>query len=305
MKAASLLHRGLVLLLGLAMLPEVAVSEIRRRPADECLRPDTEKITEVMRDKMAAGQKIEEAELKFYKKVSGCVPYQVNFVSTLTKVAAGVTTTITGRGTIVILLASDPGKPDYTLTSGPEDPSVAMAWSGVTMSGGACSYTITSAPATPFSFWLGLKAGAGGTVDLVVTPSDNDMHQVKIKCPQGSGPTMPTAIFSAAWVGLHGEGETVAPPPTAAAVNLDMAALALQFKDRQPSPEELKALMRKMVPDADAQIAAARDNFMISMQASSGARVAHHTINRTVPLGFNQGTVHEQTVIEVVRVGSQ
>lgn len=302
-----------------------------------CLRPDVEKTKEVLRSAMARGADAAGDVEEVQKEIDGCTFYTITFVSSLNVVSDAPTEgsrKITGRGAITFGLTTDMSEPDYDLTSGPAELTAPIFWSGAEiMPGNNCTVSIVALPYTAFSFWLGVKGGADPNVAVQITPSGDEMHFTKTKCPHPAGGRSVEVpgrdvIFTPAWMALHGHGGSAAGQPGVPAqptmdiekmkaaaqqqpAMMDMKKLqemADRAKGKELSPAEMMAMMKEVVPDAELMVEAARNNFMIKMPGDCTADtggVVRCSITRTVRLPDGKGTtqnITESTEITIARV---
>lgn len=302
-----------------------------------CLRVDVEKTKEVLRDATARGAGAASDVEEVQKEIDGCTFYTITFVSSVNVVSdvpGEGSRKITGRGTITFGLTTDMSEPDFDLTSGPAELTAPIFWSAAEIvPGNNCTVSIVALPYTAFSFWLGVKGGVDPNVAVQIVPSGGEMHPIRKKCPHPAGgrsvevPGFET-IFSPAWIALHGDGSSVAAQPGVqpqAMMDIEkMKADALQqppmmdmkklqemadrAKGKDMSPAEMMAMMKEVVPDAEMQVEAARDNFMVKMPgdcANGVGGTVRCSIKRTVTLPDGKGTtqnITESTEITIARV---
>ncbi len=254
----------------------------------------------------------------------GCkVPeFRVHFESTITTIyggGAGGSTAITGKGDVVLKLVANGSDPDYDVTSGPDQTNGLISWSGVSLTPGAatgCQAAILSSPPTKFGFLLSVGAGEQQTLALEVVP-EPDKHSVRKKCRSPAGQLVVAPVetmagtFSGGWIALHGEGEgtaALAPPQMPSAGDMEkmknMAEAMQKAHDESPSEQvdmaQMQEMMKMMVPDADARLAAARKNFVLSMPGvcTAGASgLATCTVKQTRKTSAAEFT--ENTVITI------
>lgn len=189
-----------------------------------CLRPDVSKNVANLKAAMAkpgtageAGQEVAEV----MKPVAGCTYYKVTLVSKMTvedTEIQGVTSTISGQGSITFGLAPDDAMAGYDFTSGVQDLTAPMYWTrgSALITRPGCIVTTVELPYTPFAFWLGVTQSPTLKVGVRITPDGADLHNIATRCkdPMGKWHDLPPsqeAIFSPAWTRLHGEGKSAAP----------------------------------------------------------------------------------------------
>lgn len=307
--------------------------------AHGCLRPDVEKTKELMRKAMEKGTPADDV-VEVQKEVKGCTAYTITFQSAVNIVSlapTGGTRKIAGKGIITFGLTTDPSEPEYGLTSGPSELTAPIYWSGAEITrGNKCVVRIIALPYSAFSFWLGVKSGPQPKASVQISPSGDESHVTMTKCPKPTGGwtnEIPgrEQIFSPAWTALHAQGMGVAAGlagPTPQAMDpAKMQAMAAQapgqgmdmkkmqemadkLKGKEPTPENMAEIMKVMgqvVPDADKQVEAARNNFTFKMPGDcvpAGALLATCIINRTVTLPDGLGTtqtITESTVITIAK----
>ncbi|MBC7790784.1 MAG: hypothetical protein H7Z74_12620 [Anaerolineae bacterium] len=305
-----------------------------------CLRPDVEKSKEAIRKAMQSGKEDEAVEVQ--KEVKGCIPYTITFQSAVSVISTsppGGTRKITGRGSITFGLTSDPSEPEFDLTSGPSELTAPVYWTDAAITvNNKCIVRTIALPYSAFSFWLGVKSGARPQVATQISPAGDELHATFTKCPKPYGGWTNEVpgrdmIFSPAWTALHAQGMNAlagaAPTPMgpqgmdmkkmeamaaqAPGQGMDMKkmqAMADKLKGKDPTPEDMAEMMKAMgqvVPNADKQLEAARNNFRFKMPGDcvpAAGLLARCTINRTVTvpdgLGTNQ-TITESTVITIAK----
>lgn len=304
-----------------------------------CLRPDLEKSKEALRKAMASGADADYDSVMVLEEVDGCVFYTVTFVSSVVVVSdvpGEGSRKISGRGAITFGLSSDVSEPDYELTSGPADLTAPIFWSGAEITpGNNCTVTVAARPFTAFSFWLGIRNGAEPHVAVQITPAGDEAHPTKKKCPTPTGRSIEVPgreqIFTPAWMALHGQGGSAADQAgVAAQPGMDIAALTAQAKaqsaqpspmtdieklkamadkakGKEPSPTEMMAMMREVVPDLDQQVEAARHNFRLEMPGDCAAGAGgtfRCSVKRTIRLPDGKGTtqnITESTEITIAK----
>ncbi len=307
-----------------------------------CLRPDVEKTKEAIRKSMQSSGKQDEV-VEVQKEVKGCTPYTITFQSAVSVISTsppGGTRRITGRGSITFGLTSDPSEPEFDLTSGPSELTAPIYWTDAAITvNNKCIVRIMALPYSAFSFWLGVKSGASPQVATQISPAGDEMHPTMTKCPKPMGGWTNEVpgrdmIFTPVWTALHAQGMSAiagaAPSPMgpkgmdmkkmeamaaqAPGQGMDMKkmqAMADKLKGKDPTPEDMAEMMKAMgqvVPDADKQMEAARNNFRFKMPGdcvpAGGAQLARCTINRTVTVPDGLGTtqtITESTVITIAK----
>ena len=251
---------------------------------------------------------------------------------------------LVGGGTTTLSLAPDVSEPDYLATTGPVEATGSITFSSVQMNkGNGCITTVQSSDSmNDAAFWLGIATQPSVKLALQIVPG-TEVHSVVTKCKNPATGAWVVAIrkekveglFVAAWSALHGSGAAMpavlptAGPPTTAQVaqlqqmqqasplnpaNMNMAALqamAEQLRNAPPSEAtgaSLGAMMRTVVPNADEQVEAARNNFMLVVPGPGCAldptSLAVCVIARTVTVPDNLGatqTITERTEIRFSR----
>lgn len=185
-----------------------------------CLRPDAAKNAKLVKDAIAnktAGDPVE-----VLRPVAGCTYYQVTLVSKLSiedTEVIGVTSTISGKGTITFGLAPDDAMAGYDFTSGVQDLTAPVYWDrgSALITRPDCIVTTVELPYTLFAFWLGVTSSPTLKVGVRVTPADQDLHSIATRCKDPLGrwrdlPPAKEAIFAPAWTKLHGEGKSAVAP---------------------------------------------------------------------------------------------
>ena len=301
-----------------------------------CLRVDSVKTTEAMRAAAAKGTPAEDVD-EVMKEAQGCTTYTIVFQSSVNIVSHGPgagTSKISGTGSITFGLNADPSEPEWDLTSGPNDLTAPVYWSGAEITQGKCIVRLIPLPFTQFDFTLRVKSGAEPKVSMFVSPAGDEAHVTMTKCPMITGGyTKETPgrapIFSPAWIWLH---SNAAKGPMAASTDMEsmrkmasqpqkpipgqgidmekMMAMAEKMKSNPQSTEnsaELLKAMKGVVPDADKQIEEVRNNFVFKMPGdcvAAGALLTRCTINRTVTVPDGKGatqTIAEATVITIAK----
>ncbi len=190
----------------------------------ECYRPDVAQNKALMQKAMATGKDVDPKDQeRARKKTAGCTFYQITLVSTVTiedTEVPGITSTISGRGSITLGLAPDMGEAGYDFTSGIDDLTAPIYWTrgSARITKPDCEITIAELPYTLFAFWLGVTTSGTSKVAVAITPSGNELHDINTRCKDqfGRWHNVPAgqkeSIFAPAWIALHGEGKnTVAP----------------------------------------------------------------------------------------------
>jgi hypothetical protein len=217
---------------------------------------------------------------------------------------AGVSSTIKGQGSITFGLAPGSGGSDYDFDSGVDDLTAPIYWErgSALITKPDCIVTTVELPHTLFGFWLGVRASGIGVRITPAGDELHDLA-TRCKDPMGKWHDLPPskeAILTPAWIRMHGEGRlkgpqtadqkalikysnqvgkgNAAPPkvssPTGGAIDMQklmamdpakLAEMAEKMKSGNPADmAQMKQLMEGIVPNADAHLAAARDNFMFS-----------------------------------------
>ncbi len=297
----------------------------------DCLRTDVEKTTELLRKAMEKTPPEEVVEVQ--KKIAGCIYYQITLqskVSVLDNEVPGVSSTIMGAGSITFGLAPDVSEPEYALTSGTRDLTAPIYWvqESALISRPNCEVATVVAPYTGFAFWLGVTSTPAPKVAVRIVPDDHDLHAIATRCKDPLGrwtPAIPgrEAIFSPAWIKLHGHGEATTSPtasPQPPAMDLGniaamdpgkIQAMAEKMKANPTDMTDLMKLMKQVVPNADQLLEAARNNFMFKAPGrwcvTDPVLVARCTISDTVKFADRTGygtlkTIIESTVITIEKV---
>lgn len=185
-----------------------------------CLRPDVAKNTQLVKDAIANKSAADPVEV--LRPVAGCTYYQVTLVSKMTiedTEVAGVTSTISGKGTITFGLAPDNAMAGYDFTSGVQDLTAPIYWDrgSALITRPNCIVTTVELPHTLFAFWLGVTSSQTPKVGVRISPADQDLHSIATRCkdPVGKWHDLPPgkeAIFAPAWIKLHGEGKSKVAP---------------------------------------------------------------------------------------------
>lgn len=190
-----------------------------------CLRPDVGKNIANIKTAMAEPRKPGEAPQEVteaQKNVAGCTYYMVTLASTMTIVdteVPGVTSTISGKGSITFGLAPDDAMAGYDFTSGVQDLTAPIYWDkgSARITRPDCIVTTVELPYTLFAFWLGVTPGPVQKIGVRIAPEDQDGHKIATRCKDPTGkwhdlPPTREAIFTPAWIKLHGDGKlNVAP----------------------------------------------------------------------------------------------
>ena len=348
---------------GLGQVPTVPPEVLDPNPTKVhgCLRPDAQKNIANIKAAMAQPRKAGETPpevTEAQKKVAGCAYYRITLESKIQvddTELPGLSSTISGKGSIVFGLAPDNSRKDYDFTSGIQDLTAPIEWTAgsADITRPKCEVTITPLPYTLFAFWLGVTDTPDSRVGVRITPSGNELHPIEIRCKDDLGrwsKRVPSkeSIFAPAWIKLHGEGQiaapqtadqkavvaatnslgkggTPAPPklssPTGSGIDMaklmamnpaDLEAMAAKLNPNDPKDmAKLGALVRSVVPNADAQLAAAQDNFMFScpaMKTVANAWQCRITQDRKVMADrTGYGTIKaisEETVITIERVNT-
>jgi hypothetical protein len=288
------------------------------------------------------------------------VYYKVTLVSKMTiedTQNPGVTSTISGKGSITFGLAPDNAGSGYDFTSGERDLTAPFYWNrgSALITRPECIVTTVELPYTPFDFWLGVTNSPVLKVGVRISPDDQDLHNIATRCKDPMGkwidlPPMKEAIFAPAWIRMHGEGKLAVPqtadqkaltkytnelgkgknpaPPKLSSptgdgldmqklMALDPQKLQAMAENLDPSKpadrQKLTDLMKGIVPDADKQLAAARDNFMFFAPGDCAPVNAGKIIctlpgaPRTMPDRLGYGTIKkitESTTITIEKVAT-
>jgi hypothetical protein len=244
--------------------------------------------------------------------VAGCTYYRITLKSTMTiedTEVPGVTSTISGEGSISFGLTPDDAQTGYDFTTGEQDLSAPIYWDkgSALITRPDCIVTTVELPYTLFDFWLGVTSGPNQKIGVKIAPAGNELHNIATRCKDPLGKwhdlyPAKEAIFSPAWIRLHGEGKlkapqsadqkaltqytndlgkgkTPAPPkvsnPTGDVLDMGkLMALANDPKkladlekldpDNPADMAKLNQLMNGVVPGAQGQLKAAQDNFMFT-----------------------------------------
>ena len=288
----------------------------------KCLRPDVRQAKEGLRIALAQPRKPGEAPPEVaepMQEVAGCTFYKVTLESTMlvedTEVP-GVSSTISGRGSITFGLAPDDAMAGYDFTSGVQDLTAPIYWTkgSARITRPDCIVTTVELPYTLFSFWLGVTSSPTLKLGVRITPDGDELHSIATRCqdPLGRWHDLPNGqetIFTPAWIKLHGEGKnSVAPAadqqamvdltnrlgkagpkpgakmPTVSSPTgaMDMGKLqAMQdyiTKHPNATPAEMMKQMAGVVPNLDQQLTAAEDNFMFTAPGECAAVNAVKTV---------------------------
>jgi hypothetical protein len=344
---------------GLGQVPVQAPEILDPNPkkVHGCLRPDVAtgkaQIQSALDEARKSGGTPVEVQV-VQKNVAGCEYYKITLDSKIQiddTENPGLTSTISGRGNITFGLTRDNSEPGYDLTSGVQDLTAPFEWTAgsAEITRPRCEVTITPLPYTLFAFWLGVR---NSNVSVRITPEGNELHPIETRCQDDLGRWSKRfpgkeAIFSPAWIKLHGEGKVAAPqsadqkemikatnalgqggivaPPKLSSPTgdgLDMGKLMAMANDPNKMAElqklnpndpadmaKLKNLMSGVVPNANAQLAAALDNFMFDCPPVPGApnrwecRITHNAKKMSDRLGYGTiKAISEQTVITIEKV---
>lgn len=261
---------------GLGQVPVQPPTVLDPNPKKDhgCLRPAVATNIAQVKSALAEAKKtggtpVEVEEVQ--RKVSGCVYYTVTLDSKLQiedRENPGVTSTISGRGSITFGLAPDVSEPDYDFTSGVQDLTAPIEWTpgSAEITRPKCEVTITPLPYTLFAFWLGVK---DSRVSVRITPGGDELHPIETKCKDELGRWSKRvagkeSIFAPAWIKLHGEGN-IAAPQTADQKEMIKATNALG-KGGSPAPPKLSSPtgdvidMNKLMAMDPAKLAAMAEN---------------------------------------------
>lgn len=190
----------------------------------ECYRPDVEQNKTLIQKALATGEEVDPKDQeRARKKMAGCTFYQITLVSTVTiedTEVPGVSSKISGQGSITLGLAPDNAMAGYDFTSGVEDLTAPIYWTkgSALITRPDCIVTTVELPYTMFAFWLGVTSSGTSKVGVRITPDGNELHNIATRCkdPMGrwhSGPPgEKQSIFSPAWIVLHGEGKNTIGP---------------------------------------------------------------------------------------------
>ncbi len=298
----------------------------------DCLRTDLAKSRQALKAATDNGTPADSG-VEVQKKIAGCTYYQITLqskVRVLDNEVPGVTSTIMGAGTITFGLAPDVSEPDYALTSGTRELTAPIFWvqDSTLITKPNCVVATVVAPYTAFAFWLGVTSGASPKVDVQITPDGAELHTTSTKCKDPLGrwtAAIPgkESIFGPAWIKLHGEGDGTT-PSAASQPSMDLtkiaamdpaklAAMADRMKTNPTDMSEMMKVMKQVVPNADQQLEAARDNFMFKTPgkwcAADPVFLARCTVSDTVKLKDRTGygtlkTIIESTVITIAKVAT-
>ena len=272
-----------------------------------CLRPDVAKSMAAMNAAMAGARKSGKpvAEVtESQKSIAGCTYYRVGFKSTVSvsdNEFAGVTSTISGHGSVTFGLAKDNAMAGYDFTSGVQDLTAPIYWdpgsAKITRPG--CIVTAVQLPYTLYAFWLGVTNSPDLKVGVRISPAGSDAHPIQTRCKDPLGrwhDLVPSreSIHSPAWTVLHGEGKlkrresadqkalgkyatglgtragASAAPPKVSSPMGDMDPVKMQavadYVQKHPdaSPEDIMKQLNGAMPGMNEQLAAAQDNFMFT-----------------------------------------
>jgi hypothetical protein len=215
-----ILTAGLALTASVGPLSAVQVPIGPPRSVHGCLRPDVAKNAQLVKDAIASKSATDPVEV--LRPVAGCTYYRITMVSKLTiedTEVAGVTSTISGKGSITFGLAPDDAMAGYDFTSGVQDLTAPIYWDrgSALITKPDCIVTTVELPYTLFAFWLGVTSSGTPKVGVRVSPADQDLHSIATRCkdPVGKWHDLPPgkeAIFAPAWIKLHGEGKTAVAP---------------------------------------------------------------------------------------------
>lgn len=288
----------------------------------KCLRTDVRQAKETLRTALSEPSKPGEAPQEVtepLKEVAGCTFYKVTLESTVLiedTETPGVSSTLSGKGSITFGLAPDDGMAGYDFTSGVKDLTAPVYWTkgSARITRPDCIVTTVELPYTLFSFWLGVTSSPSLKLGVSITPDGEELHSVATRCKDPLGrwhdlPDSKEAIFTPAWIKLHGEGKnTVAPTADQQAMTdwtnslgkagpkpgakmptlssptgaMDMGKLqAMQdymAKNPNATPAEMMKQMAGVVPNLDQQLEAALDNFMFTVPGECAAVNAVKTV---------------------------
>lgn len=306
------------------------------------------------------GETIEEPE-EVQKQVAGCVYYKVTLVSKMTiedTQNPGVSSSISGQGSITFGLTPDAQDAKYDFTSGTQDLTAPFYWNrgSALITKPGCIVTTVELPYTPFDFWLGVTNSPELKLGVRISPADQDLHNIATRCKDPMGkwhdlPPMKEAIFAPAWIRMHGEGRLAAPQsadqkelirytnemgpgknpappkvstPTGDVINMekvmamnpaDLEKMAAGLDPSKPADmaklQKLMSGVTGVVPNADARLAAAQDNFMFFAPGDCAAVNASKIVctlpstPKTMPDRLGYGTIKqitESTTITIEKV---
>ena len=246
----------------------------------------------------------------------------VEFISKMTVTAKGVTkasSRVTAMGDKWLFLGPDQSEPDFIATTGPDGENGRVSWSNVEINrGNGCVVTVQGSPASDVKLWLGVGGGTEPRLRFQFVPSA-DIHSVLTKCPHpvtgrmytGMAGEKEAGVFLASWIALHSSNKVATSPASmpnlAAADPAKMKALAEKMQNSPGNPADaaqLQAMMKQILPNSDAMLAEARENFMFTMPGPwckpEEPYLAVCTIKRTTTVPDNLGstmTITEDTWI--------
>lgn len=243
----------------------------------ECYRPDVARNTALIQQALASGTDVSQTDQDNARvKTAGCTYYKITLASTIriedTEVQ-GVTSIITGHGDITLGLAPDNADAGYDFTSGVDDLTAPISWQkgSALITKPNCIVTTVEAPYTMFAFWLGVTHASSTRVGVRISPAGDELHNIATRCKDPMGrwhsgmPGELQAIFTPAWIALHGEGTQAGPATVAAVSGADVTNIqAYLAKNPNPSPTQIMSMMQGVVPGLDQQLAAAEDNFLFT-----------------------------------------
>ncbi len=288
----------------------------------KCLRPDVQQSKAAIQAALAQPSKPgvpPQDVTEVLKETAGCTYYKVTLASTMTiedTEVPGVSSTISGQGSITFGLAPDDGMAGYDFTSGIQDLAAPFYWTkgSARITRPDCIVTTVELPYTLFSFWLGVTSSPTRKLGVRIAPAGDELHSIATRCkdPLGRWHDLPNgreSIFNPAWIKMHGEGKnTVAPTADQQALTdftnglgkagpkpgakmptlssptgaMDLGKLqAMQdymAKHPNATPAEMMKQMAGVVPNLDQQLAAAEDNFMFTAPGECAAVNAVKTV---------------------------
>ncbi len=252
---------------------------------------------------------------------------KVEYISTITVAGKGVTKAsshITGVGQNYLSLGPDQGEPDYFATTGPDGATGTISWSAVQINrNNGCVVTVQQSPKSDVTMWLGVGASPDVKLRFQFVPSA-DIHSVETKCRNPATGRIVTGmpgekeagIFTESWIALHSTkvGPSASSMPNWTA--MDPAKLKALAEKMQASPgsaadgAQLQQMMQQILPNADAMLAEARNNFTFTVPGewcktdSTSTYLAVCEIKRTVTVPDNLGssmTITESTQFKFSR----
>ena len=190
----------------------------------KCLRPDVAQSRAAISAALSAPLKPGAAPadvVEPQREVAGCTYYKVSLASTMTVEDTEdprVTSTIRGSGSITFGLAPDDAEAGYDFTSGVQDLTAPIYWEkgSARITRPDCIVNTVELPYTPFAFWLGVTTSGSQKIGVRISPADMDLHSTATRCKDPLGrwhdlAPAQEAIFTPAWIKLHGEGKNAAP----------------------------------------------------------------------------------------------